>query len=194
MDDKKENLNENISQEIVNINNNIVVEKESNKATSFLNNINNNNNNNNNISDELQNEINKMIKRNVTYLNIKENDKNYLKTKKVNINKDNVKNKPIRRTYNKFKKVSTKKNNKLKQLTKAGKDLENKMLEEISERRKKNKIQKEKKKAQKLEGELKVGNMTVIKDISKLRKCDKKTKNKIYKLSSEVINKIMKKK
>ncbi|ETW29245.1 hypothetical protein PFFCH_03295 [Plasmodium falciparum FCH/4] len=115
-------------------------------------------------------------------------------TKKVNINKDNVKNKPIRRTYNKFKKVSTKKNNKLKQLTKAGKDLENKMLEEISERRKKNKIQKEKKKAQKLEGELKVGNMTVIKDISKLRKCDKKTKNKIYKLSSEVINKIMKKK
>ncbi|ETW16443.1 hypothetical protein PFNF135_05276 [Plasmodium falciparum NF135/5.C10] len=192
MDDKKENLNENISQEIVNINNNIVVEKESNKATSFLNNI--NNNNNNNISDELQNEINKMIKRNVTYLNIKENDKNYLKTKKVNINKDNVKNKPIRRTYNKFKKVSTKKNNKLKQLTKAGKDLENKMLEEISERRKKNKIQKEKKKAQKLEGELKVGNMTVIKDISKLRKRDKKTKNKIYKLSSEVINKIMKKK
>ncbi|SOV82547.1 conserved Plasmodium protein, unknown function [Plasmodium reichenowi] len=190
MDDKKENLNENISQEIVNINNNIVVEKESNKCTSLL----NNSSNNNNISDELQNEINKMIKRNVTYLNIKENDKNYLKTKKVNINKDNVKNKPIRRTYNKFKKVSTKKNNKLKQLTKAGRDLENKMLEEISERRKKNKIQKEKKKAQKLEGELKVGNMTVIKDISKLRKSDKKTKNKIYKLSSEVINKIMKKK
>ncbi|CRH04053.1 conserved Plasmodium protein, unknown function [Plasmodium relictum] len=134
--------------------------------------------------DELQNEVNKMIERNRIYLNVK-NDKTFSK------NKDNNTIKPIRRTYNKFK--NTLKNKNLKQMTQAGKELEKKMLEEISERRKKNKIKKEKKKAKKLEGELKVGNMTVIKDISKIRKCDKKTKNKIYKLSSEVINKILKK-
>ncbi|CRG95603.1 conserved Plasmodium protein, unknown function [Plasmodium gallinaceum] len=134
--------------------------------------------------DELQNEVNKMIERNRMYLNLTNN-------KTISNNKHNITVKPIRRTYNKFKNISKNKN--LTEMTQAGRELEKKMLEEISERRKKNKIKKEKKKAKKLEGELKVGNMTVIKDLSKIRKCDKKTKNKIYKLSSEVINKILKK-
>ncbi|CAA9990524.1 conserved Plasmodium protein, unknown function [Plasmodium knowlesi strain H] len=128
-------------------------------------------------NEELQKEINKMIQRNVVYLNIK-NKNNTIKT----IKKNNVNGKK-----------KDHKNTHLKRLMKEGRNLENDMLDEISERRKKNKIKREQKKAKKLEGELKVGNMTVIKDISKMRKCDKKAKNKIYKLSSDVIHKILKK-
>ncbi|EUD65802.1 hypothetical protein C922_03785 [Plasmodium inui San Antonio 1] len=129
-------------------------------------------------NDELHKEINKMIQRNLVYLNIKNKSSTIKRIKKNNVS-------------------GSKKNHKnrhLKRLIKAGKDLENDMLDEISERRKKNKIKREEKKAKKLEGELKVGNMTIIKDISKMRKCDKKAKNKIYKLSSNVIQKILKKK
>ncbi|KAI4835916.1 hypothetical protein MKS88_005134 [Plasmodium brasilianum] len=140
--------------------------------------------------DELEFEINKMIERNVVYLNLKNHDE---KVRKNNTNNSNNKTiKRIKKDKNKSKKNF--KNSELKQLTQAGKDLEKKMLDEISERRKKNKIKKEQKKAKKLEGELKVGNMTVIKDITKIRKKDKKAKNKIYKLSSDVIHKILKRK
>ncbi|CAG9476234.1 conserved Plasmodium protein, unknown function [Plasmodium vivax] len=136
--------------------------------------------NNDNIfanNDELQKEIDKMIQRNVVYLNIKNKDSTIKTIKKNNVSG----------------KKKNHKNTHLKRLIKAGKDMENDMLDEISERRKKNKIKKEQKKAKKLEGELKVGNMTVIKDISKMRKCDKKAKNKIYKLSSDVVHKILNK-
>ncbi|KJP88502.1 hypothetical protein AK88_01781 [Plasmodium fragile] len=129
-------------------------------------------------NEELQKEINKMIQRNVVYLNIKNKDSTIKTIKKNNVSG----------------KKKNHKNTHLKRLIKAGKKLEDDMLNEISERRKKNKIKREQKKAKKLEGELKVGNMTVIKDISKMRKCDKKAKNKIYKLSSDVIHKILKKK
>eukprot|EP00366_Plasmodium_knowlesi_P003415 XP_002260912.1 hypothetical protein, conserved in Plasmodium species [Plasmodium knowlesi strain H] len=105
-------------------------------------------------NEELQKEINKMIQRNVVYLNIK-NKNNTIKT----IKKNNVNGKK-----------KDHKNTHLKRLMKEGRNLENDMLDEISERRKKNKIKREQKKAKKLEGELKVGNMTVIKDISKMRK------------------------
>ncbi|GAW83132.1 conserved Plasmodium protein, unknown function [Plasmodium gonderi] len=128
---------------------------------------------------ELQNEVNKMIQRNNVYFKMKNQENSSKTVKKKNM---------------KSKKKKLHESAALRKLIKAGKDLENNMLDEISQRRKKNKIKREQKKAKKLEGELKVGNMTVIKDISKMRKCDKKAKNKIYKLSSDVIHKIMKKK
>ncbi|SCM05665.1 conserved Plasmodium protein, unknown function [Plasmodium chabaudi chabaudi] len=135
---------------------------------------------------ELQNEINKMIERNVVYFD---------KTNSQNNKNGNSNTTGVVKSINKKSKLKKKlQNDRLKKKIKAGNTLEKKMLEEISDRRKKNKIKREQKKAQKLEGELKVGNMTVIKDIKKIRKCDKKTKNKIFKLSSDAIQKIIKKK
>ncbi|SCM11278.1 conserved Plasmodium protein, unknown function [Plasmodium chabaudi adami] len=139
-----------------------------------------------NNNSELQNEINKMIERNVIYFD---------KTNNQNNKNGNNNTTGVVKSINKKSKLKKKlQNDRLKKKIKAGNTLEKKMLEEISDRRKKNKIKREQKKAQKLEGELKVGNMTVIKDIKKIRKCDKKTKNKIFKLSSDAIQKIIKKK
>ncbi|SBT46359.1 conserved Plasmodium protein, unknown function [Plasmodium ovale wallikeri] len=132
--------------------------------------------------DELQHEINKMIERNVVYLNINS------EAKKKTLNKASSKN------VKTVKSIKKNKDSKFKKMIQAGKKLEKELLDEISERRKKKKKKLEEKKAKSIEGQVKVGNMAVIKDISKIRKKDKKTKNKIFKLSSEVINKIMKKK
>ncbi|SBS87721.1 conserved Plasmodium protein, unknown function [Plasmodium ovale curtisi] len=77
--------------------------------------------------DELQHEINKMIERNVIYLNINS------EAKKKTLNKASSKN------VKTVKSIKKNKDSKFKKMIQAGKKLEKELLDEISERRKKKK-------------------------------------------------------